>query len=127
MWSTYVSGDDWKEIYNDADELTGLKRAYSSYLEVSYDAELPLGFTLTPTVGMTPWASMYNDYEDTFSVNNISLKLNWCWEVGDHFELDLYAIGMLNTAGITKENIIPSLSGNDQRLNGAIGVGLWLF
>jgi hypothetical protein len=34
---------------------------------------------------------------------------------------------MLNTAGITKENIIPSLSGNDQRLNGAIGVGIWLF
>lgn len=127
MWSTYVSGDDWKEIYNDADELTGLERAYSSYLEVSYDAELPLGFTLTPTVGMTPWASVYNNYEDQFSVNNISLKLNWCLEVGDHFELDLYAIGMLNTAGITKENIIPSLSGNDQRLNGAIGVGLWLF
>ena len=127
MWSTYVSGDDWKEIYNDADELTGLERAYSSYLEVSYDAELPLGFTLTPTVGMTPWASVYNNYEDQFSVNNISLKLNWCLEVGDHFELDLYAIGMLNTAGITKENIIPSLSGNEQRLNGAIGVGIWLF
>lgn len=129
-WSTYVSGDDWIELYenpNDENELTGLKRAYSSYLEVSYEAQLPLGFSLTPTVGMTPWKSMYNFYEEDFSVNNISLKLNWALEVGDHFELDVYAIGMINTAGINKENIIPSLAGNEQRLNGAIGLGLWLF
>ena len=132
MWSTYVGGDDWIPLYEDAtdpEKLTGLKRAYSSYLEFTYDAELPLGFTLSPTIGMTPWKSMYNYYEGNFSVNNISLKLNWELEVGDHFALDVYAIGMLNTAGINKNNIIPAISNsyNNQRLNGAIGVGLWFF
>lgn len=130
MWATYVGGDDWIELYEDpADEekLTGLKRAYSSYIEISYDAELPLGFTLTPTVGMTPWTSMYNYYEGNFSVNNISLKLNWEHEFGDHFTLDVYALGMLNTAGVNKENLIPEIKNSycNQRLNGAIGIGLW--
>lgn len=124
MWSTYVGGDDW--YLNDNNEVT---KAYSSYLELTYDAELPLGFTLSPTVGITPWKSMYNFYEKNFSVNNISLKLNWELEVGDHFALDLYAIGMLNPSGINKNNIFPGIadSYNNQRLNGAIGIGLWLF
>ena len=129
LWSTFVGGDDWIEEYDDSDNLVGLKRAYSSYFEVTYDASLPLGFTLSPTVGMTPWKSFYNFYEHNFSVNNISLKLNWELEVGDHFALDVYAIGMLNTAGINKSNVIPSIANsyNNQRLNGSIGIGLWLF
>lgn len=124
MWSTYVGGDDW--YLNDNDEVT---KAYSSYLELTYDAELPLGFTLSPTIGITPWKSMYNFYEKNFSVNNISLKLNWELEVGDHFALDIYAIGMLNPSGINKNNVFPGIadSYNNQRLNGAIGIGLWLF
>lgn len=85
MWSTYVGGDDWLPLYEDAvdpDKITGLKRAYSSYIELSYDAELPLGFTLSPTVGFTPWASMYNYYDGGFSLNNLSVKLNWEKELG---------------------------------------------
>ena len=130
LWSTYVGGDDWCPLYEnpaDEEELTGLKKAYSSYFEITYDAELPLGFTLSPTVGMTPWASMYNYYEGGFSVNNISLKLNWELEVTDFFTLDVYAIGMLNTAGVNKHNLIPEIANSycNQRLNGAIGLGLW--
>ena len=133
MWSTMVGGDDWMELYEDAsdpDKLTGLKRAYSSYLEVSFDANLPLGFTLTPTVGMTPWAGMYTYYENHgFSVNNVSLKLNWELELGDHFALDVYAMGMLNTVGIDKTNIIPEVKNSyyNQRLNGCIGAGIWFY
>jgi len=128
MWSTYVAGDDWKVVENEDDpnDVT-LKRAFSSYLEVSYEAELPLGFSLTPTVGMTPWASFYNNYEDKFSVNNVSLKLNWELGVKDVFTLDVYGIAMLNTAGINKDNIWPSVKNSyaNQRLNLAAGIGIW--
>jgi len=130
MWSTFLGGDDWKPLYEDAtdpDKLTGIKRAYSSYLEVSYKAELPLNFYLTPTVGMTPWASMYNDYTDCFSVNNISLRLDWELDIKDVFTLDVYGIAMLNTAGLTKENLWPAVKDSyaTQRLNLAVGVGIW--
>ncbi len=123
-WYTYIAGDD-KYITEDGK----LKRAYSSYLEVSYEGSLPLGFTLTPAVGMTPWKSCYNFYEGGFSVNNISLKLNWELELGDHFCFDVYAIGMLNTYGINKYNIVTEISDSyaNQRLNGAVGIGLWLY
>lgn len=129
-WSTFVAGDDWKELYEDAsdpDKVTGIKRAYSSYLEASYEIGLPLGFSLTPTVGMTPWASFYNDYEDKFSVNNISLKAQWELNVKEVFTLDVYGIAMLNTAGLDKTNVWPAVANSyaNQRLNLAIGVGFW--
>ncbi len=119
-WYTYVAGDDFTEEG---------KRAYSTYIEVSYDAALPFGFSLTPTVGMTPWKSCYSYYEGDFAVNNVSLKLNWEKEFGDHFCLDVYMIGMMNTYGINKENAITEISEryDNQRLNGAIGIGLWLY
>ena len=76
---------------------------------------------------MTPWASFYNDYEDKFSVNNVSLKLNWELGVKDVFTLDVYGIAMLNTAGINKDNIWPSVKNSygNQRLNLAAGIGIW--
>lgn len=126
-WYTYVAGDDCYDAIQGTDTIS--KRAYSSYIDVSYDINLPLNFTLTPTVGMTPWKSFYTDYEGGFAVNNVSLKLNWELEVGDHFCLDVYAIGMLNTYGINKQNIVPEISNSymNQRLNGAIGIGIWLY
>lgn len=123
-WYTYVGGADW--YVNDNNEV---KRAYSTYIDLSYEFALPLNFTLTPTIGMTPWRSYYNNYENKFSVNNISLKANWELEVGDHFALDVYGMVMLNTAGINKTNVWPSPSNSyeNQRLNLALGIGLWLF
>ncbi len=120
-WYTFVAGDDFIPE-------TG-QRAYSSYAEISFEGVLPLGFSLIPTVGITPWKSCYTNYEGEFALNNVSLKLNWEWEVGEHFCLDVYAIGMINTYGITKENLIPEIANSyaNQRLNGAIGLGLWLY
>lgn len=133
-WYTYVAGDDKyvdeaHPVINGTDTTFNMKRAYSSYIEVSYDINLPLNFTLTPTVGMTPWKSSYTFYEGNFAFNNLSLKLNWELEIGDHFSLDLYAIGMLNTYGINKQNLVPEIRNSycNQRLNGAIGIGLWLY
>ncbi len=119
-WYTLVAGEDWNPITN--------QRAYSSYLEVEMDFELPLGFYLTPTVGMTPWGSYYTDYEGDFAVNNVSLKAGWCLELGDHFTLDVYAQGMLNTYGITKDNLVTEIKNRygTQKMNGLIGVGIWL-
>jgi hypothetical protein len=126
-WSTFVGGDDWRPNYDENDSIIGLSKAYSSYLEFSYEAELPLGFSLTPTVGCSPWASFYNDYTNKFSVNNISLKLNWELNVKDVFAIDVYGIAMLNTAGINKENIWPSARDSyaNRRLNLAAGIGIW--
>lgn len=130
-WYTFVAGDDMYAVTETIDgvETPVMKRAYSSYIDIAFDINMPLGFTLTPTVGMTPWKSCYTFYEGDFAVNNVSLKLNWEWEFGEHFCIDIYAIGMLNTYGITKENLIPEIqnSYNNQRLNGAIGVGLWFY
>lgn len=133
-WYTYVAGDDYAEQYaEDGETVIGIKRAYSSYFDVSYDFGLPLGFSITPTVGMSPWKGMYNYYDEGFSVNNISLKLNWEFEGGDHFALDVYAIGAVNTAGINKENVWRNFYNtstgdwNTQRLHFAIGLGVWFF
>ena len=141
-WYTFVAGDDKYFItpdkqYISADDLANVtddtgydvKRAFSTYIEVSYDAALPFNLTLTPTIGITPWRSMYTNYEGKFAVNNISLKLNWEYEINDHICLDLYALGSLNTHGLTKDNLIPARadSYSYQQLNGVIGLGLWFF
>ena len=129
MWSTFVAGDDYKEEYDAVvtDSVVGIKRAYSSYLEVSYKVGLPFDFSITPTVGMTPWSSFYNFYEHKFSVNNVSLRLDWELNVKDVFTINVYGIAMLNTAGINKDNVWPSVknSYNNQRLNLAAGIGIW--
>ncbi len=52
-----------------------LKHAFSTYIEVSYDVYLNDVLTLTPTVGFTPWRSMYTNYERKFAVNNLNLRL----------------------------------------------------
>ena len=131
-WYTYILGDDYIQ-----DDAGNVKRAYSSYLDISYQFHLPVGFYITPTVGMTPWKSMYNYYNEGFSVNNASLKFGWEYEAGDHFSLDVYAMAMVNTTGINKNNIWKSFTDtytdvyangvNTQRLNFAIGIGLWLY
>lgn len=127
-WYTMVSGDDGYPIDpKDAD--SEYKRAYSSYIEVGYDQELPLGFCLGVQVGITPWKSLYTNYEGKFAVNNISLRLDKVWELGDVCELSLFAQGMINTYDINKENVFIKGSGDDklylQRLNGCIGLGVW--
>ena len=128
-WSTFIGGDDWRPVYDEiiTDSIVGLKQAYSSYLEVSYKAELPLGFSLTPTVGFSPWASCYNDYENKFSVNNISLRADWELGVKDVFMLNVFGTMMLNTAGINKDNVWTSAANSyaTRRLNFAAGVGIW--
>lgn len=122
-WYTMVAGGDANYDENDV-----AHRAWSSYLEIGYDYTFEnLGLTLGAQVGMSPWESpLYGN--EKFAVTNISLKLNKEWEF-DVVTLDLFAQGSLNPDGLTKENTYVSAAGDEkvcvQRLNGAIGLGVW--
>ena len=126
-WNTMIAGADAR--YEDTPTGEVAKRAYSSYFEVGYDQALPFDMTIGVAVGMTPWASLYTDYEGGFAVNNIQLRFGKTWEFNDHFSMELYGLGTLNTHGLTKENVFINEAGDlklyQQRLNGCIGLGFW--
>lgn len=121
-WNTFIAGNDLNE-----NEDGTVKRAYSSYFELGYNHDLPLGFTLGGVVGMSPWKSDYY-MNDGFAVVNIGLSLNKEWET-DVCTIDLYAQGSLNPDGINKENTYIKDAGDfklyNQKLNGLIGLGIW--
>ena len=124
-WYTMIAGNDC--YYDDANVA---HRAWSSYIEVGYDLELPMDFTLGVQVGMTPWKSLYTGYDGAFAVNNVQLRLGKTWEIGEVCELELYALGSVNTYGINKSNLFINESGDykfdeQQKLNGCLGLGIW--
>ena len=111
MWCTrtwgrdgyMIDGDGNKidpSLYNgltpDQQELCSVKRAYSSYFEVSYDFHLPYDVTLTTSLGFTPWKSMYTGFQGDFAVNNLSLKAVKSWDLGEHVYMNAFANLMLN-------------------------------
>lgn len=122
-WYTQILGGDG--YIKDGE----MKRAYSSYVEVGWEQELPLGFELDAYVGMTPWKSLYTNYEGNFAVNNVSLRLNKAFNIDDIVEIDVFAQGMVNTYGIDKDNLIVKIKDRDDELfshmNGVIGCGIW--
>jgi hypothetical protein len=131
-WNTMVAGND--AYYTEETGETGVveevaHRAWSTYFEVGYNQPLPFGMTIGAAVGMSPWRSLYTDYQEGFAVNNIQLRLSKTWELGDLCELELYGLGTLNTYGLTKENLLIWEAGDlklyKQRLNGCIGLGVW--
>jgi len=125
-WYSIVAGND---VYYD--ETTGdPKRAYSSYIEIGYDFELPHDMTLGLQVGITPWKSMYTDYEGKAAVNNIQARFGKTWDINDVCEIELFALGCINTYGINKNNCYVNEAGDykigtAQKLNGTIGLGFW--
>lgn len=121
-WNTMVLGSDHIE-----QEDGSLKRAFSTYIEAKYDLALPFDMTLSLAVGISPWAStLYGN--DGFAVNNIAARLQKAWDF-DVCELDLFALGSINTYGINKSNAFIWQAGDyklyQQRLNGCIGLGVW--
>ena len=124
-WYSIVAGND--VYYTDALEA---KRAWSSYIEIGYDFDLPHDITLGLQVGMTPWKSLYTDYEGGFAVNNVSVRLGKSWDINDVCEIELFGSGSVNTYGINKDNCIVREAGDYklggvQKLNGTIGLGFW--
>ena len=129
-WYTTVAGadrvveTDLKKIANGQLE----KQAFSTYIELGYDYTFEdWGLTLGFQMGMSPWASpMY--YNDKFAVVNLSLKADKEFDLGV-CTLNLWATGSINPDGIDKDNVFVNAAGDDklymQKLNGAIGIGVW--
>lgn len=121
-WHTMVAG-------NDVNPETG-KRAWSTYIEFGYEAEFEHDITLGIAVGLTPWRSLYTDYEGKFAFNNLALRFGKTWNVADIVDIELFALGSMNTYKINKDNCFAWEAGDyklgaAQRLNGTIGLGFW--
>jgi len=107
------------------------KRGYSTYIEGSYTHHFKHEIDLTGVVGVSPWASMYTDYDSenprNFAVNNLTLRVDKIWSLGV-CDLDLYLQGTMNTCNLNSENAIIRASGDDklsqQKLMGAIGLNI---
>ena len=91
LWCTRTWGRDG--FINDNGDL---QRAYSSYLELGYDINLPKSLCLEARVGMTPWKSMYTGFQGDFAVCNVSAKLNWHKDIAEHCMMTAFANLMLN-------------------------------
>lgn len=114
---------------NDLNPRTG-KRAWSTYYEIGYEAEFEHDITASIAVGMTPWRSLYTDYEGKFAVNNIAIRIGKTWNVKEIVDIELFALGSINTWEINKDNCFAWTAGDyklgaAQRLNGTIGLGFW--
>lgn len=77
-WSTMFAGADKNE--------EGDLRA-STYITASYSIDLPVGITLTPAVGFTPWKGMYHDKA---AFTDLSLKASKDIHVTEKFAIPLF-------------------------------------
>jgi hypothetical protein len=125
-WYTTVYGDDCYQDENDE-----WHRAWSTYIEVGYDFQLPLELLLSARVGITPWKSMYSNYEEvwknaeTVGINNINLRLERDFEL-KHIFVGVWGEMMLNCYGLDKTNLTTTLEEKEnQRLNWRIGASLY--
>lgn len=121
-WYTTIYGADC--YLNDAGEW---QRAWSTYIEVGYAFNLPLGIVLDTRVGITPWRGMYTNYEEvwknakTVAINNIHLRVQRDFEIKG-LSLGAWAECMLNCYGVDKTNLTTNLENKfDQRFNWSIG------
>ena len=134
-WHTTIYGADF--YINEAGEA---QRAWSTYIQLGYDLNLPLGLVLGAKVGLTPWRGLYSNYNEvwknakTVAINNINLRLEREFEFKNLY-IGFWGECMLNCYGIDKTNVKAELSNaiNDfesnnngyQRLNWCIGASLY--
>ena len=128
-WYTVVAG--WDPWFNKYGECTG--HANSTYIELGFSKTFdPYNLTLDVNIGFSPWSSPALYYNQGFAVQCISAKLDKAWDF-EHCTLDLFATGMISPLNkkdpITKDNAIVITAGQEklyQRINGQIGLGIWL-
>lgn len=126
-WYTTIYGAD--SYINEQGEW---QRAWSSYLEVGYDFNLPLGLVLGARLGIVPWRSSYTDYEEvwtnarTVAINNVNLRLEREFELKSLY-FGVWGECMFNCYGVDKTNLVTELSDkSNQRLNWAIGGSVYI-
>lgn len=124
-WYTTVFGQDSYVLDGDT------VRAWSSYFEVGYDFNLPLGLVLGATVGIVPWRGSYTNYEEvwknaqTVAINNVNLRLEREFEL-KHLYFSVWGECMLNCYGLNKDNLTTNIENKfDQRLNWRLGGSLY--
>jgi hypothetical protein len=107
------------------------KRAYSTYIELGYDIDLPLGIVLGVKVGFTPWKGMFTDYGEvwkngqTIGINNLQLRAEREFQVKS-LSLSVWGEAMFNCYGVNKDNIINTFGeAASQKLNACIGMGVY--
>lgn len=124
LWATRIAGADGY-----LDEKGDLKRAWSSYAQISYTQALPMGFSLYGAVGITPWKSLYTGYKRDFAVNNVELRLRKDWSVHKRLGLMLQGQACVNASALAAD---PStlhwhpLSPFTQAVNANIAFGIYL-
>lgn len=133
-WYTTILGYDPVFDANGEIEKThsgNAKRAYSTYIEVGYDINLPLDIVLGLKLGFTPWKGMYSDYEEVWTsgssvgFNNIQLRAEREFEIG-HLYINVWGEALFNCYGVNKHNLINTIANaGDNKLNGCIGVGVY--
>ena len=98
-WYTNFAGDDG--VDKDGD------RAYSTYINASYNIACPAEITLTPSVGFTPWKGMYD--ADGAAFTDIALKASKNTNITDHFSLPLFVQAIVSPS-FDKTYLIAGLS-----------------
>jgi hypothetical protein len=126
-WYTTIYGTDYY-----INENGNAQRAWSTYIEVGYDFNLPLGLILGTKIGITPWKGYYSNYEDvwtnakTVAINNFNLKLSRDFELKG-ITLGVWGECMLNCYGVDKTNVTTELGEKyEQRLNWCVGGSFYL-
>ena len=126
-WYTTIYGEDYY-INKEGNP----QRAWSTYIEVGYDFNLPLGLILGTRVGLTPWKGYYSNYEEvwknakTVAINNFQVKVSRDFELKG-ISFGIWGECMLNCYGIDKTNVTTLLyDKSEQRLNWSIGGSLYL-
>ena len=126
-WYTTIYGTDF--YMNEEGEN---QRAWSTYIQVGYDIQLPLGLVLGARVGIVPWRSSYTNYEEvwtnakTVAINNINLRLERELKLKS-LHLGVWGECMLNCYGLDKTNLTTAIENKfDQRFNYCVGASLYI-
>ncbi len=122
-WATRVSAADG---YIENGEL---KRAWSSYMQISYTQALPYDLSLYGAIGMSPWKSCYSGFEGNFIVKNVELVLRKDWSLNEHCGLALFGQLVIDPYALAKDKSTAEWRSYDpgkQSINANTGIKVYL-
>lgn len=106
-----------------------LRQAYSSYAAIRYTQALPYDLSLSGTVGITPWRSVYSFYENDFAVCEVALSMRKDWSLSEHCGLMLAGTLSCNPSSLatdpSRAEWHPKNPGK-QGINANIALGVYL-
>ena len=131
FWGTYIYGADGYSRSKkgpEPEDDDDVKRAYSTFIQVGYEFELPQEIALETKVAITPWKSFYTNYEGNFACAYIGLLLSRTWELNDHVSLRPNLEVCLNPYKVDKYNVVREIENRaDQRFHCVVGLSLSIY